>query len=123
MAVNYYATEAELEGRTTRTFTAGTVITSTQVQALLDEVSAQLDGLLGREEGALGTSATAPEWAKQAVLAAAKAVVDSIYESGEPISEEDVIAILRSFMEKNDAFPNTRIIYDQQRPNASGNWD
>lgn len=122
-ASSYYATTTELQERTTRTFSGTTVITSTQIGVLLDQISAQLDGLLGRAEGDLGDSDTVPEWAKQAVLAAAKAVVDSIYQSGEPISEQDILAILRSAIEKNDAYPNTRIFYDQQRPNASGNWN
>ena len=121
-AETFYATEEELEGITGRTFGGGTVVNTTQIDAMLDQISAKLDGLLGRDEGDLGDSDTVPEWAKQAVLAAAAMTIDNIYEQGTPSTEEQILAVLRSHMEKNNAYPNKRIFYDQQRPNSSGNW-
>lgn len=126
MAVNYYATEDEFKEKTARNFTATTPITTTQIKVLLEQLSAQLDGLMGEDEDNLGTSATAPEWAKQAVLSAAKMIVDAKYSDDiKTPSEKEIIDMLKSYYMGRDvdqAQPK-HMHFFSDRPNASGDWD
>lgn len=123
MADSYYATVTELQERSTRTFGAATPITTTQAGVMLDQISAQLDGILGRDEGTLGDSDTVPEWAKQAVLGAAIAYVNSVYEKGTPLTQQELNDLLRDYTKNVDAYPNSKFFFGQERPNSSGNWD
>ena len=122
MADSYYATVTELQERSTRTFSGVTPVTTTQAGVMLDQISAQLDGLLGRAEGALGDSDTVPEWAKQAVLGAAIAYVNSVYEKGVALSQQEINDLLRDYTKNVDAYPNSKFFFGQERPDASGNW-
>lgn len=124
-AVNYYANETEFSSKTARTFDANSTISSTQIKVLLDQMSAQLDGLMGQDEGHLGTDETCPEWAKQAVMSAAKMVVDARYSDDiKTPSEEDIIKVLKSYMEGRSADQSIpkKMFYNQQYPSRSGNW-
>ncbi len=125
VAVNYYANETEFKEKTARNFDATTPISTIQIKVLLDQLSSQLDAIMGEAEGHMGTDETCPEWAKQAVLSAAKMIVDA--KSSDDIkdpSEEDIIKVLKDYAEGRSADEATRTLmtYNQKYPNSSGKW-
>ena len=110
-----YFTEAELEARTGKLFSATSLLSSTQIGTLATEISALFDGLMDQTEG----TETPSEKVKQACLSCAHYTVDMIYE-GESVDPEKQISILRSFMGPTG---HTSVLhYDQTYPSSSGKW-
>lgn len=102
MAVNYYATESELEGITALTFDGSSTPTATEAQALLTQWSATLDGLLGQAEQTLGNSGACPEWAKQTVLQTVAGIVEAMRE-GRPSPIKEALDTMRSMLKRPTA--------------------
>jgi hypothetical protein len=120
--VNYYATEAELEGFTSKTFSATSPVTSTNATNMLTYVSAQLDGLCGQDSSGyyFGTDSTCPYWCKSAVLSACAYKIYRIYQGKEP-DEREVIKILKSYIVNRDS--DLRPVFATHTPNSVGEWE
>jgi len=81
-----YVTEAEIEAYTGKSFTATSVITSTQIGVMATQFSAKLDGFAGVDEGTYGTDTTCDEWVKQAVLSVISYAITQYY-NDQPVDE------------------------------------
>ena len=110
-----YATEAELEDRSNRTFDANSKPTTTQVGKMLTEMSNMLDGLCHEASGGLGTL----EWTTQAVISGCMYSID-MAKKGEEIDQVKLISILKAFIP--DADEGKKIFSYQDYPDAGGNW-
>ncbi len=100
MAVNYYATEAELEAKMGLVFTATSQPTSTQVVGYLTQWSAALDALMGQAEQYYGNSGACPEWTKQAVLNVVAMLVEGI-RAGTPSLYPQTLAYLNLLLQQH----------------------
>jgi hypothetical protein len=95
-------------------FSTTTIPTATQVDSMLEELSAMWDGLAQQTEDI----ETPTEHVKQAILAAGQYQVDQI-RIGEPVDQLVIIKIFKQFMvfhSKDYSF------YDQQYAYNTGKW-
>ena len=121
VAVAYYANEVELEDLSGKAFTSTSPVTSTQVVAILEQMSARLDGIVGQDEQHFGKDDVCPEWVKQAVLGASDYYVHKRWIGEEP-DQMMINTILESFFSGKDTDRAPRAVYYQDRPNSSGSW-
>lgn len=88
--------EAELEGRTGRSFDATTPVTSTIVSAMITE----MDLLVNQVDK---DNSASSEDKKQAALAAAAEIVEGIYSDTKTVNQNDLIEIIQ------------KILFDEER--------
>lgn len=126
MAVDYYATEAELEALVLYAFTGTTTPSSTAIQAFLEQWSATLDAIMGVAEDSYGDSDSCPQWVKQAVLHTAAMKIERV-QKGEFISDKELTDYMRSFIKSRDRDYNQPSFYSatpQIGSNDSGeDWE
>jgi hypothetical protein len=108
-----YFTEAELEARTGREFSASSTITSTMIGTMATEISAMWDGLAQQTEG----TETPDEYVKQACLSAAAYNVDKIMKNEVP-DQLVMIRIMKEFLKTT----KTQLFYDQQYTSSTWEW-
>lgn len=104
---------------TTKTFSATSTVTSTQIGVFLTQMSALLDALHDQDEGDYGTDTTCEEWVKQAVLAACVYKVESIYllQVADP---EKIKSILESYSGKKGTTDGASPHYDNIYHDSAG---
>ena len=109
-----YFTEAELEALTGKAFTASSLVTTTQIGVMAQEISNMFDGLMQQSVG----SETPDEYVTQACLSCAVYTIGQIY-AGEPIDPEKQARLLKQFM---TPIKKTSLYYSQDYPDSTGDW-
>ena len=109
-----YFTEAELEGLTGKAFTATSLVTTTQITALAQEISNTFDALMQQTVG----SETPDEFVTQACLAAAVYTIGQIY-AGEPVDPIEQAKKLKYYM---TPIKGVNTSYSQEQPDSTGEW-
>jgi hypothetical protein len=110
-----YFTEAELESRTGKVFSATSLVSSTQIGLMATEISAMWDGWAHQTEG----TETPSETVKQACLSCAHYTIDQIY-AGETVDPIKQYAVFKAAVGATGE--TATLYYTQSYPDSAGEW-